>query len=364
MKKFLLLPCLLATAFAVNNANAETVKLPVTKTKTKKIKAAPASTKSSASTSSKSTNNESTTTFANHRFNGLNSNHLGDLQFIPNQGEVIASAELSARPNKVTATFKGKDTVSAKESNLVQEYKIKYGVLEKAAIALSFEHYLSGKKETEIIEQKKTINVKAGGFTDPVLSGTYRIMDQKSDRVNTDLTFAISPSLIKAEEASEDKNGSRGRGALMMQAKGEVGAKFQAFEASGNLSLMFEGEREIKDLSTSEKYKIDSATTIALGGALRHEFTDKFAAKGGVELTFVGEDKRTQAGTSFYTMDSFTRVGFLAEGQYNVIPEKFLTKLQLCINTEGSRSLKLGENKLEVDSSSSQVFLLGADFRF
>ena len=108
-----------------------------------------------------------------------------------------------------------------------------------------------------------------------------------------------------------------------------MGAKLPSVDVSGNIAIGVVGEREVKDISTPNKYKIDSATTIALGGTIRHEFTDTIALKGGLGLTFVPEDKRTQSGETFYKMDSFTRFSFMSEGQYAIIPEKILAKLHL-----------------------------------
>jgi hypothetical protein len=314
----------------------------------------------------KSTNNESSVSLTHEKSQYTivrGTNTLGDLQFFPKPGQFSVNAELSSRPNKATATFKGKDVLSSKESMTVQEYKVNYGINENLAGGVTIEHYLSGKRELEYVEQKKTLNTKASGFADPTFSGTYRLATQNVSKVNTDLTFSFSPSLVKAEEGSEDKNGTRGRGAFLAQAKIEVGAKLPQVDVSGKFALGLEGEKEIKDLTSSNKYKIDSTTTIALGGAVRREFNDQFALKGGLDLTFVPEDKRTEAGKTYYTMDSFTRVGVLAEGQYTIVPQSVLAKLQIKLNTEGSRTLKLDE-KLDVDSSSSQVFLLGADFLF
>ncbi|MBP9681512.1 MAG: hypothetical protein KBD76_08915 [Bacteriovorax sp.] len=291
-------------------------------------------------------------------------NHLGDLQYMPRTGEINASVELSTRPESVTASFKGKDAITVKESNFIQAYKVNYGINEKMAAGVTLEHFISGKREAEVVQQKKTINTKATGLADPTINGTYRLGTQAINKVNTDLTLSVSPSLIKAEEGSEDKSGSRGRGAMLVQGQVEVGAKLARVDVSANATIGIVGEREIKDIKSAEKYKIDSATTISLGGAVRHEFTETLALKGGLGLTFVPEDKRTQAGETFYKMDSFTRFSFMGEGQYSIVPEKVLAKLQVKINTEGSRTLALGDTKLDVDNSSGQVFLLGTEFLF
>ena len=321
----------------------------------------------SALSSTKASNNQSEETLSQMRpsYSHINNTYnLGDLQFMPRQGEVAATVELASKPSNMTATFKGKDVAEAKESAITQNYKINYGALEKLSLGVSVEHFISGKRETEIFEQKKTVTVKASGLSDPIINGTYRLTSQGLNKVNTDLTLSFSPSLIKAEEASEDKKGTRGRGAYMTQAKVEVGAKLSTVSVSGNASLLLEGEKEIKDLTTSEKYKIDSNTAFALGGAVRKELMDDFALKGGLDLTFIGEEKRKSAGKSFYIMDTFTRLSFSAEAQYSIIPEKILAKLLLRTNSESSRTLKLNDNPLDVDSSSGQVYLLGADFRF
>lgn len=293
-----------------------------------------------------------------------NTNSLGDLQFMPMPGEVSATAELAIKPSTLTASFKGKDVAESKESATTQSYKINYGILENLSLGVSIEHFISGKRETELIDQKKTVTTKASGLSDPVINGTYRLTTQQLKKVNTDLTLSFSPSVIKAEEASEDKKGSRGRGTFMTQAKVEVGAKLAAFSVSGNASLLIEGEKEIKDLTTNEKFKIDSNTAFAVGGAIRKELMDDFALKGGLDLTFIGEEKRKSAGKSFYTMDSFTRLGFSAEAQYTIVSEKVLAKLLIRLNSDGSRTLKLNDNTLDVDSSNGQVYLLGGDFIF
>lgn len=233
-----------------------------------------------------------------------------DLQYMPRVGQLALRGMYQFANTKATAKYSSGDKI-VDVTTTTHELSLEglYGYTERFAFGLRASYLLGQTDESSFgpgmgaALDGTTQKAKSDGLRDPSLSLLYRLTEEDTVPVITDLRLDYSPNTGKNRSATVKNKGTAYRGGDLLRASIEVGHKAAEYSFSGQLSADFYGISNAADAQTGvgNRYSAKSVYTLGISGQMP---VSEFYLRGVLARVMEGEQSSNKPGTEIRS-DSF-----------------------------------------------------------
>lgn len=255
---------------------------------------------------------------------------LSDPAYLSLGAQLFCATEYSyGNTNLNTNNYKGallssNNTISSTINQLIE-----YGITSDFAFRVSgFFQLLAG---TNTPASGGSTLTTSDGWGDPTFELNWRVLDQKEHSFNWDLIGSCAPSLISAESATPDENGTVARGGSTEALGTALSLKTKSFTVYGEFNTFYLGDRNVLNQSTNITTTYDSSWQYDLYFTTQTRFTDTLSLNAGVSQTF------NQTAAAFFTNANGKLISFsslpedittvIAALNFEVTPNRFVASL-------------------------------------
>jgi len=164
-----------------------------------------------------------------------------------------------------------------------------YGITDAVSVSVS-DAYAQRTRETDPVSGVGITTAKSNGFTNPAISGTVRVLDQKTNPVSLDVFGSYSPDAIDLKQATPTNDGTVSSGDYIASAGGALSYKMHDFTIYGSGSAVYSGDQTVTNQTTGLTTKYGSSAHWDYVASLQTQtrFTNRFSVNAGVAETFKG----------------------------------------------------------------------------
>lgn len=253
---------------------------------------------------------------ANDNFEGIT-----DLMFIPSAGRMYFTPKFTYQKKNSDLIIKkeGESESTAKFETGKNDFSVSlgYGINDQISISL-FESYSSLK------ETKNDVSIKSSGLTDPKL--TFKVRGPASSLL-ADFMFSYSPKFFSCKEATQDKDGTLGKGGQSFGGKVELGVQTDHFSALIGVGGVYYTKQTV-DTENGSKTKTGK-NEIELYSTAQYIVGTNYLLRGGLRY-FMQTSSTSKSSISETDYDAIHNIGATVGVGFVVIPDRTM------LNIDGS----------------------------
>ena len=293
---------------------------------------------------------------------------LSDPAYLPLEAQIFGMTEYSYgitnlnTNNSQGALLSSNNTVAGTINQLLE-----YGITRDLAFRISgFFQLLAG---TNSLASGGSTLTTSDGWQDPSFEAVWRVLDQREHPFSWDLLGSCAPSLISAQSATPDQNGTVARGGSTAALGTALSFKTKSFTAYGEFNAVYQGARNVLNQTTNVTTTYDSNWQYGLYFTTQTRFTDSLSLNAGVSQTFneAANASFTNANGKLISFSSqpgnITAVVAALNGQ--VTPDRFVASLIYTHNFVGNGGNSFAAfPKTDTTTTDREADLYSAEVRY
>jgi hypothetical protein len=212
---------------------------------------------------------------------------LSDPAYLPLVAQIFGATEFSfGEVNSNTNNHLGTLLTSTNTEMSTITQVVDYGITDDLTFRISGFFQLLG--STNSFASGATTITTSDGLGDPTFAAVWRVLDEKEHPFNWDLMGSYMPSLVNAESATPELNGTVGRGGATASGGTALSYKAKGFTIYGEVSADYLAARTTFDQANNVTTSYDSNWQYALYVTTQTRFNDLLSLNAGVSQTFTG----------------------------------------------------------------------------
>jgi hypothetical protein len=216
-----------------------------------------------------------------------NTRIVSDPLYLPLKGQVYGVTAYTLDMPKGDNYKAGVKTGSFQSSDSLINQTLAYGLLNDLTIRLAMGYGVNQRDLTAETTGDVTTG-NASGFSDPILSATYRVLDEIRSPAIVDLTGSYSPDAITSKASGGGNDGTIARGGRTAGFSLAVGREMKSFTIAGTAATTYVGREVTELLSNSTSSESDAHWSYDIGLDTQTRFTDRVSLNAGVSYTTAG----------------------------------------------------------------------------
>ncbi|HTC21630.1 MAG TPA: hypothetical protein VK859_12325 [bacterium] len=255
---------------------------------------------------------------------------VSDPTYLPLGAQVFGSTEYSyGETNLITNNHLGALQGSTNTATTSINQVLEYGIT--GDLVLRFNGFFQLVGATNLSPSGASTLTTSDGLSNPTFAAIWRFLDEKDHPFNWDLTGSYTPSLINAESASQDQNGTVVRGGTTSLVGTALSFKTRGFTVYGEFTAAYFGIRNILNPTTGNPTNYESSWQYGLDLTTQTRFTDQLSLNAGVSQTFNDPASASFVNGSGKLID-FTNlpgdlITLVTALNYQVVPGRFVASL-------------------------------------
>lgn len=263
-------------------------------------------------------------------FNPDASRVVSDPAYLPLEAQVFCTTEYSyGNTNLNTNNYLGTPLSSNNTVSCTIFQMLEYGFTRDLSLRVNgFFQLLAGTNTTDSGASTLTTS---DGWGDPTFEAVWRFLDEKEHPLSWDLIGSCAPSLISAQSATPDLNGTVARGGSTEALGTALSFKTKSFTIYGEFNAVYLDDRNVLNQTNNITTTYDSTWQYDLYFTTQTRFIDSLSLNAGVSQTF------NQAANATFTNVNGDLINFvyqpgnittlIAALNYQVTPNRFVASL-------------------------------------
>jgi hypothetical protein len=289
---------------------------------------------------------------------------FGDINYFLKEGQFNVMADASTTYYKETT--QNADTLETRGSLL--ETQFGYGINDQLNLYIGLDYAFNN-----IVENKKTTansDFSQNGLANPMISGNYRLMNQKDSLLNLDFGAVAKVNVQDAESGeslgNSSENGNYANGRSSMELNARIGRKWDEaneWQLAGGLIYNHDGEKT--NLSTDgnhENVDVDSSTDFFVKASYQYSPIDEFLLSLSAKATRLSEIDSKSA-TFSSTDKSHYDMDFVFRAKY-LITDTFIANFHYGMSRNENYDRDFNGSDIEIKKRRENYFGVGIDLLF
>jgi len=228
---------------------------------------------------------------------------LSDPTYLPLEGQVSGDSSYSYGSTGANTFVGGAQTASSRETSNALSQSFAFGVTNELSVSVgdTYEWVHDFVSPTAGTDYARNDN----GFTDPTFGLTYRLLDQRTQPLDVDLSASYAPNFIGARGATTFDNGAVARGGDALDLKLAVARETRFMTVQGYVGATRYGQatsfNDVGDSSVTSSY-----WQPVVGIATQTRFNDRLSLNVGGQYDFSGD-------YNVFASDDFGRANYFAQ---------------------------------------------------
>lgn len=259
---------------------------------------------------------------------GIKAQNITDLMFMPGKGKIVVepSFDLSRSHSEVSFSYFGTSIDS--ESDFTESlFSLSgyYGITDSFAIGLSEAYSSSDDKTTTTFwGMSDSSTTKSKGMNDPEFMILYRFLTAP---VILDFNASYSPKLFKSKSATDENDGTMGKGAHSFDFGIDAGQKIERFSYALRFFTSLSTERTVEGEDGDTKSK--GGHGLSAVAEIQYLLTDSFFLRGHAGYMYITKSTSTSYDDSTSRQDGFGSYFAGAGIGFVLVPETALVNLNM-----------------------------------
>jgi hypothetical protein len=212
---------------------------------------------------------------------------ISDPLYLPLSGQVYGSTIYTLSEPQGDNVKGSTRTGSFTSSNSLLNQSIAYGITRDLAVRVAMGYGWNQRDSTSAVTGAVT-NGNSQGFSDPAISATYRVLDERHSPFVLDLTGSYSPDAIHATTSGGDNNGNIARGGQTMGFSVTVGRITRSFTIALSAGGTAVGRETSELLSNGTSTQSDSHWNYGVGVETQSRFSRRVSVNLGASFASTG----------------------------------------------------------------------------
>lgn len=164
-----------------------------------------------------------------------------------------------------------------------------------------------------------TTDRSSSGFTDPVITGKYRVVVQNPSFISWDIFTGYSPNIFSAEAPSPTQDGTVARGSQSEFFGMDINHNYRKLTLQGVAQATYNGTASTLNLSNNDYSSTDAHWSYLVGINTQRRFSDNFNINLNVDYTFNDSENGRNTLEHAYTSAANNSGDFEAALNYQAI---------------------------------------------